>query len=186
MVPGDLAGWPSATLTWRLLTMAKVTCPLQDLPIISPYLGRRYSESEQWRAEVLNRLRAERPKLVILSMSRRYGADFGFTSYDPAWVQHLADLVSELRTTTGARVLVLGPVPDPDANFPDCLSAHLGDPLACAPERAMGLNGLVRPDAGPGAGGDRRAGDGAAQLKPLLASALWQIWSFMTWLIGSR
>jgi len=127
-------------LHWRLMTMAKVTCPLQDLPIISPYLGRRYSECEQWRAEVLNRLRTERPKLVIISMSRRYGADFGFTSHDPAWVHHLADLVSELRTTTGARVLVLGPVPDPHANVPDCLSAHLGDALACAPARAVGLN----------------------------------------------
>jgi len=37
-------------------------------------------------------------------------------------------------------VLVLGPVPDPHANVPDCLSAHLGDALACAPARAVGLN----------------------------------------------
>ena len=144
---------------WRLVTMAKVTCPLQDLPITSPYLGRAYSECEQWRTEVLTKLAAERPALVVLSMSRRYGADFGFTSYDPAWIESLTDLVSDLRATTGARVLVLGPVPDPHANVPVCLSAHLGDALACAPDRAAGLNGagLTAESKATGAGGGQYA-----------------------------
>jgi len=144
---------------WRLVTMAKVTCPLQDLPITSPYLGRVYSECEQWRAEVLNRLSDERPRLVILSMSRRYGADFGFTSYDPAWIESLTNLVGDLRAATGARVLVLGPVPDPHANVPVCLSAHLDDARACAPDRAVGLNaaGIAAESRATGAGGGQYA-----------------------------
>ncbi|MGI9123478.1 MAG: acyltransferase family protein, partial [Mycobacterium sp.] len=58
---------------WRLVTIAKVTCPLQDLAINSPYLGRHYSECEQWRTEAMDRLEADRPTVIILSMSRRYG-----------------------------------------------------------------------------------------------------------------
>ena len=125
---------------WRLETMAKITCPLQDLQISSPYLGREYTECEQWRTEVLHRLQTERPKLLILSMSRRYGADFGFTAYDRAWLDSLTRLVARLRSTTGARVLVLGPVPDPRSAVPVCLSAHLSDTRACTPDRPIALN----------------------------------------------
>jgi peptidoglycan/LPS O-acetylase OafA/YrhL len=71
---------------WRLETLAKVTCPLQELHIISPYLGREYTECEQWRGQIMARLKAEHPRLVVLSMSRRYHADFGFAAYDPAWI----------------------------------------------------------------------------------------------------
>ncbi|MDT5146093.1 MAG: hypothetical protein QOC58_738, partial [Mycobacterium sp.] len=100
---------------WRLETLAKITCPLQDLHITSPYLGREYTECEQWRGQVMSRLQAERPRLIVVSMSRRYGADFGFTSYDPAWIDTLGRTVAQLRST-GATVLVLGPVADPHSS----------------------------------------------------------------------
>ncbi|HTY34697.1 MAG TPA: acyltransferase family protein [Mycobacterium sp.] len=125
---------------WRLETLAKVTCPLQELPIRSPYLGREYSECEQWRAQIVDRLKAEHPRLVVLDMSRRYGADFGFVSYDPAWIDTLGRAVTQLRST-GATVLVLGPAPDPHGPVPACLSAHLDDATACAPARSAALDG---------------------------------------------
>lgn len=125
---------------WRLETLAKVTCPLQDLPIRSPYLGREYTECEQWRGQIMARIDAEHPRLVVLDMSRRYGADFGFTSYDPAWIDTLGRSVARLRRT-GATVLVLGPAADPQASAPACLSAHLDDAEACAPTRGAAVNG---------------------------------------------
>ena len=124
---------------WRLENLGKVTCPLQDLPITSPYLGREYTECEQWRTDILNRLQAERPQLVVLSMSRRYGADFGFTSYDPAWIDSLGQLVARLHSMS-ARVLVLGPIPDPHSTVPVCLSDHLDDATACAQPRGVAVN----------------------------------------------
>jgi hypothetical protein len=124
---------------WRLETLGKVTCPLMELPITSPYLGRQYTECEQWRTDVLNRLAAERPRLIVVSMSRRYGADFGFTSFDPAWVNGLSRLVSRLRAT-GAAVLVLGPIPDPLTTVPTCVSGHLNDAQACSPPRSEAVN----------------------------------------------
>ncbi len=125
---------------WRLETMAKVTCPFLDIPIVSPYLGRKYTECEQWRGEIVNRLQTERPRLVVLSMSRRYHADFSFASYDPAWIDALARVVAQLRGM-GSRVLVLGPVADPQSSAPTCLSAHLDDAAACAPTRSVAVNG---------------------------------------------
>ncbi|MGV0743647.1 acyltransferase family protein [Mycolicibacterium sp. XJ870] len=139
---------------WRLETRSKVTCPLMKLPIVSPYLGREFSECKQWRAEVLAQVEKDRPALIVLDMVRRYGADFGFVSYDPAWLDGLTRLVSQLRGT-GARVLVLGPVPDPHSTVPTCLSAHMDDVLACSPERsiAMNDNGIAAETAAVQAGG---------------------------------
>ncbi|MEV0297623.1 acyltransferase family protein [Nocardia sp. NPDC050710] len=129
----------AAARHWRLETMAKVTCPLLDLPITSPYLGREYTECEQWRGQILTRLEAERPRLIVLSMSRRYGGDFGFVSYDQAWVDSLNRLVGRLRAT-GAAVLVLGSIPDPHTTVPVCLSGHLDDVLACTPTRPVAID----------------------------------------------
>ncbi|MGW3543015.1 acyltransferase family protein [Nocardia niigatensis] len=135
----------AAARGWRLETMAKVTCPLLDLTITSPYLDREYTECEQWRGQVLTRLRSERPRLIVVSMSRRYGGDFGFVSYDRAWIDGLTRLVAELRAI-GSAVLVLGPIPDPHTTVPTCLSEHIDDALACTPERPVAVD-----DAGVGA-----------------------------------
>jgi hypothetical protein len=110
-----------------------------DLPIASPYLGREYTECEQWRTDILNRLQSERPRLIVVGMSRRYGADFGFTTYDAAWVDGLKRLVGRLRAM-GSAVLVLGPIPDPRSTVPTCLSGHLDDATACSPLRSDAVN----------------------------------------------
>ncbi|MFV8171924.1 acyltransferase family protein [Mycolicibacterium peregrinum] len=143
---------------WRLETYAKVTCPPIKLPILSPYLDREFTECKQWRADVLTRIANERPALIVLDMVRRYGADFGVISYDPAWLDGLTRLVSQLRGT-GARILVLGPVPDPHTTVPTCLSAHMDDASACAPNRsiAMNDNGIAAETAAVQAGGGQYA-----------------------------
>jgi hypothetical protein len=143
---------------WRLETLAKVTCPLQDLPIDSPYLGREYTECEQWRNQIMARVTAEHPRLVVLSMSRRYGADFGFESYDPAWIETLNRTVAQLRGA-GSTVLVLGPVADPHSSVPTCLSGHLDDAPACAPSRSAAVNhdGISAEQAATSAGGGHYA-----------------------------
>jgi hypothetical protein len=110
-----------------------------DLPMYSPYLGRDYTECTTWRGQILGRLRAERPAVIVLDMGRRYTPDYGFRVYDRAWLDGLTRMVAQLRST-GARVLVLGPVPDPGTVVPTCLSQHLDSAVACAPERAAAVN----------------------------------------------
>jgi peptidoglycan/LPS O-acetylase OafA/YrhL len=143
---------------WRLETLTKVGCPLLNLPILSPQLHREYTECEQWRGEVISRLQAEHPRLVVMTMSRRYGARYGFpsglTSYDPAWIESLTRLVHQLGGT-GAKVLVLGPTPDPHSVVPICLSEHLDDATACSPSRSTAVNeaGIAAESAATKAGG---------------------------------
>ena len=128
---------------WRLETLAKAGCPLLDLPITNPKLGREYTECERWRVQTLARLQSEHPRLVVVSVMRQYGTpsggEWGFTSYHPAWVDSLTRLVRQLRGT-GARVLVLGQVPDPHSFVPICLSDHLDDATACSPPRSTAVN----------------------------------------------
>jgi hypothetical protein len=124
---------------WRLETMAKDACPLLDLPITNPRLHREYTECEQWRSHILNRLRAERPRLIVIGTRRHYTAEYGVTSYDSAWLAAIPRLVAQLRDT-GAKVLVLGPIPDPLSNVPICLSGHLDDMTACSPLRLVAVN----------------------------------------------
>ncbi|MGA9492111.1 MAG: SGNH hydrolase domain-containing protein, partial [Mycobacterium sp.] len=128
---------------WRLETLTKASCPLFDLPIINPVAGREYTECEQWRGQILARLQTEHPRLVVLSVMRRYGARYGwatgFTSYDRAWIDGLTRLVQQLRGT-GVNVLVLGPIPDPQSEVPECLSVHLDDATACSPPRSAAVN----------------------------------------------
>jgi hypothetical protein len=92
----------------------------------------------------------------VVSMSRRYGADFGFTSYDQAWIQSLTRLVARLRDT-GAKVLVLGPIPDPHSTVPVCLSEHVDDATACGQPRDVAVNdaGIRAEAAATAAGGGR-------------------------------
>ncbi|MEY8016631.1 acyltransferase family protein [Mycobacterium sp. HUMS_12744610] len=127
---------------WRLETMTKSACPLLDLPTINTAVDRAYTECDQWRGQITARLQAERPRLIVLSMTRIYGSAVvkaGFKSYDPAWIDSLNRLVKRLRDT-GAQLLVLGPIPDPLSIAPDCLAAHLDDATACSPPTSKAVN----------------------------------------------
>jgi peptidoglycan/LPS O-acetylase OafA/YrhL len=144
----------------RLETLDKAGCPLMNLPINAPYLRREYTECEQWRGQIMARLRAEHPQLVVLSMWRQYSAStgWGFTSYDPAWIDNLTRLVQQLRGI-GSEVLVLGPMPDPHSVASICLSGHLDDATACSRLRSKAVNepGIAAESAATKAGGGQYA-----------------------------
>ena len=148
---------------WRLETLGKGGCPPMDLTITDP-LRRLVSTvlCERWRAEIIARLQAEQPRLVVVSMWRGYGVGHGylpgFRSYDQAWIDGLTRLVQQLRGT-GAKVLVLGPIPDPRASVPTCLSGHLDDATACSPPRSTAVNepGIAAESAATDAGGGQYA-----------------------------
>ncbi len=129
---------------WRLEMLAKAGCGLLDVPIAKHLDGliERFMHCDQWRALILARLRAEHPRLVVVSMSRERSEgswQAGYTPYDPAWIDSLTRLVQQLRSA-GSQVLVLGPVPDPGTAVPDCLSGHLDDATACSPARSTAVD----------------------------------------------
>jgi peptidoglycan/LPS O-acetylase OafA/YrhL len=147
---------------WRLEMLSKAGCPLLDLHITSPTLHREYTECTRWRGQIIARLGTEHPRLIVLSVMRRYGARYGlpsgFTSYDSAWNNSFFRLVQELRGT-GAQVLVLGPIPDPQSYVPICLSGHLDYASACSPPRSTAVDetGLTAESAATTAGGGQYA-----------------------------
>lgn len=152
---------------WRVETLAKMACPLMDLPTTNPLFSRLVEYLDrcgQWRAHIIERLRAEHPRLVVVSLFRGYTATdsrgwlAGFTSYDPAWIASLTDLVQQLRDT-GAKVLVLGPIPHLSTSVPGCLSHHLDDATVCSTPRSTAFNqsGMAAESAAVKAGGGEYA-----------------------------
>jgi hypothetical protein len=143
---------------WRLETLTKADCPLMDVLNTNALRRLASSDCEQWRSQIMARLRAEHPRLIVVSMWRGYGAGHnwlpGFTSFDSAWIDSLTHLVQDLRGT-GAKVLVLGPVPDPHTAVPVCVSGHLDDATACAPTTSTAVNasGIAAESAATKAGG---------------------------------
>jgi hypothetical protein len=134
----------AAVRHWRLEMLAKGACPPVDVRA-DTFFHRLLEQSQhcqQWRTEILARLRAERPQLVVVSMWRAYGSDeslSGFKPYDPVWIDNLTRLVQQLRSN-GSKVLVLGPVPSPRKSVPVCVSGHLDDATACASSRSAAVN----------------------------------------------
>ena len=125
---------------WRMLLMAKASCPIVDLPITDRFnaMSEEVQRCAQWRSGIMDRLRAEPPQLVIVASVRSYSAQgvgvwdnkAGFDPFNSAWVDGLAHLVGELRSF-GSQVLVLGPEPRLTAVAPNCLSSHLENAKAC-------------------------------------------------------
>jgi peptidoglycan/LPS O-acetylase OafA/YrhL len=135
----------AALRPWRLEMLSKAACGLVDLPMSDDFfssLVERIQHCGQWRAQIIARLRAEHPQLIVVSEARQYGAGNwrqGFTFYAPAWIDGLTRLVQQLRGT-GAQVLVLGPTPDSQTSVPTCLSGHLEDATACSASRSTAVN----------------------------------------------
>ncbi len=124
---------------WRMILMAKAACPVVDLPITSRFngLAEMFQTCQKWRDVVMQRLRAERPQLVVLATSRGYSGNgtgiWGqrdFQMYDSAWISQLSDFVREIRRL-GPQMLVLGPAPVAPTVTPICISGNLDDATRC-------------------------------------------------------
>jgi hypothetical protein len=115
---------------FQLLNLTKATCPPIDIPIFSPELNRQFTECETWRSNVMARLAAVHPALVILGVARHYTSVYGFTPYDQAWLSGLTEMITQIRQL-GAQVMMIGPIPKPPDTVPDCLSAHLTSATDC-------------------------------------------------------
>lgn len=130
---------------WRMLMLAKGNCPMIDLPN-DGLLGRlaEYAQHcQEWRGQILARLLAAPPQLVVVSMWRGFGtgeALTGFHAYDSVWLDRLSRLVQQLRKA-GSKVLVLGPIPSAGkVAVPTCVSGHLDDVSTCGLSKSKAFN----------------------------------------------
>ncbi|WP_037833073.1 SGNH hydrolase domain-containing protein [Streptomyces sp. NRRL F-4474] len=126
----------AASRGWALQEFVKQGCPLPQLAVDSPQLGRAYRECDTWRADTLERLgKQPKPRLVVVSSLNRYTADERLLA--EAWEKTLAPL-----RALGAPIVYIEDTPVPGSDVPACVSGRPDSPADCAFERADAL----RPD----------------------------------------
>ncbi|MFF0744875.1 acyltransferase family protein [Streptomyces sp. NPDC004111] len=150
---------------WALQELVKQGCPLPQVAVRSPQLGRAYRECDTWRADTLRGLRQQpRPRLIVISSLNRYTEDRALLA--EGWERTLRPL-REL----GVPIVYLEDTPVPGTDVPACVSGHQEAPGACAFDRqealrpdplarriesgalpgvrTVGLNGVLCPGTGP-------------------------------------
>jgi hypothetical protein len=160
-----LQWWPAvrdlaAANHWRFYNYTKSSCSPGDLLQKHPDLQRPFTECTQWRTNTIAKIVAVRPDLVLVSsLADRDTVDASLTPLSTAgsqaaWRDGLARTVSQLVSGAG-RVVVIDDTPTSAWDVPSCVSAHLGDVLACStpPAKAIKTDWIAATEAGARAGG---------------------------------
>jgi peptidoglycan/LPS O-acetylase OafA/YrhL len=156
---------------YRLYVWTKATCPPVDISFFSPVLGRTFTECTGWRNNVLARVAALHPALVVFGIAPNYDPAYQIVQNGPAWLSGLGQIISTIRTD-GSRVMVMGSVPSPPDEIPVCLSANLNRMAACdfppAGHRISGggLDGVDLAGASAEAAAVRQAGGSYVDVVP--------------------
>lgn len=100
---------------WRLVVMTKSACPMADVPYFNVRIGRAYTECDEWRALVLQRIHELSPDLTIV------GSYDGYPFTFDQWRSGTSSVLTSLsRSSRG--VIVLRDTPDPGFDVPVCLA----------------------------------------------------------------
>ncbi|MFJ2267604.1 SGNH hydrolase domain-containing protein [Streptomyces sp. NPDC087849] len=114
---------------WALQELVKQGCPLPELRVTNPQLGRTYHECDTWRADALARLReGPKPRLIVIASLNRYTDDQQLLLR--GWEKTLKAL-----RAPGVPIVYLEDTPVPGTDIPACVSGHTEDPGACAFDR---------------------------------------------------
>ncbi len=129
--------------SFRLVSLTKSGCTPAWIAVWNANLKRAYTECDDWRDHVLERVGAERPDLVIVASSHPYpSAGNGGPAVPDGGQALAAGLASTLDRLAplAAAVVLIADTPKFDFDPPECLSAHLDDTLACSRPRAEMLD----------------------------------------------
>ena len=125
--------------SWRLVSLTKSGCTPALITVWNTNMKRAYTECDDWRNRVLERVGAERPRLVIVASSHPYpsAGSGGPAPGDDgqALAAGLDAILGRLAPLAGA-VALIGDTPKFDFDPPECLAAHLDQTLACSEPRA--------------------------------------------------
>ncbi|MEV7776949.1 acyltransferase family protein [Kitasatospora sp. NPDC088351] len=114
---------------WALEELVKQGCPLPELTVVNPQLGRTYRECDTWRANSLARLQnGPKPKLIAVASLNRYTDDQQLLL--EAWEKTLTPL-----RALGVPIVYLQDTPIPGTDIPACVSGHTDHPAACEFDR---------------------------------------------------
>ncbi len=121
---------------WRLEPMTKSACTPVSVTVFNSIVNRTYTECDQWRKLVLNRIASEKPDLVVVSTSIAYqlmvnGQQVSSATRPDLWSKGLTTTLRSL-TASAAHVVLIGDTPRSVGDPVSCLSQHLDNVLACA------------------------------------------------------
>jgi peptidoglycan/LPS O-acetylase OafA/YrhL len=124
---------------WKLVFYGKPACPVGNYPTyVDATTGRLYTQCNQWRTAMLDRIRALRPAVVVVANELRT------VDVDPTGMVQTVTALSG----GGAKVVYLQDTPNPGdtGSIPDCLASHPRSIQKCSLARRAGstrLEGMV-------------------------------------------
>ena len=128
---------------WRLIPLVKVGCTPVDVTVWENTLKRAFDECDDWRAQALERIAAERPAITLVVTSRSYevadatGNPMGRTDQREAWRAGFVDVFGQLQENSD-RVILIGETPHIGTDPVECLaSEELLE--ACTPSRTAAV-----------------------------------------------
>jgi hypothetical protein len=112
---------------WRILLLAKASCPPGFSGIYDPSLQRTYTECDAWHQAANAKIAALHPKLVIMSEAVSTG---GLRAGTGVWTGAATTAVETLRNQ-GIHTLFVGDTPRTKNIGPACVAENLGNATAC-------------------------------------------------------
>jgi hypothetical protein len=106
---------------WRLIVITKAACPIVDASFFYEWVGRTYTECDEWRAKALKRIQELSPDLTIVGT-----ADYYPFSYEE-WVSGTTSAFESLSRASD-NVILIRDTPRPGFDVPVCLARSAWQP----------------------------------------------------------
>ncbi len=124
---------------WKLQIYLKIDCSFVDIPVKMYQADREYTECATWNKNILARMNANPPDLIIVHMSRWV---YNVRKEDAGYGAHGRAMGREMQKLPAtSRVVMITDIPDPwNFSVPECLSAYLSDYRRCNYARSVAFN----------------------------------------------
>jgi peptidoglycan/LPS O-acetylase OafA/YrhL len=133
---------------WRLVAMTKSACQVPSVLVWNEPLKRPYTECVSWRDQIFERIRADRPAMVVLASNDMDNGGMidgqgrriptSGRADDPLWVQGWQRSFERLRQP-GTKLVLLQDSPWPRGTAPECAATNAQDVTACNRPRAKSI-----------------------------------------------
>jgi hypothetical protein len=118
---------------WKIVTFIKFACRFEDIPQYTRVQQRPYVECNQWIVNVVNKLQALKPDLIVVAADRSPGVMNPSDENPTVQGQAMARLLNQV---PGAQIALMVTTPQMATSQgfldpPTCLSQHLNDVTQC-------------------------------------------------------
>jgi len=121
---------------WKIVTYIKFACRFEDIPQYTRVQQRPYVECNQWINNVLNKLQALKPDLIVVAADRSPGVMNPSDDNPTVQGQAMARLLGQV---PGAQIALMVTTPQMTFDPPTCLSQNQNDVTQCWSSRTDAL-----------------------------------------------